>query len=147
MEVVQIVPYSAGMKTHGLRQRLRRVLSRYPFIEAAYLFGSHAVGRATPDSDVDLAVVGPRGELQQRKLDILADLTSEGMDRVDLIALDGADPVVRFEAVHPNCLVFARSDFDHGQYFSRALREYFDLEPYLRIQREAFKRRVLSGQA
>ena len=89
----------------------------------------------------------PRDELQRLKLVILADLTAEGVDRIDLIALDGADPVMCFEAVHPNCLVFARPDFDHGQYLSRALREYFDLEPYLRIQREAFKRRVLSGQA
>ena len=134
------------MEIDALRQRIRRVLARYPFIEAAYLFGSHAAGRARPDSDVDLAVVGPRSEVQARKLDILADLTAEGLDRVDLIALDGADPAIRFEAVHLNCLVFARRGFDHGQYFSLALREYFDLEPYLRLQREAYKRRVLGGQ-
>ena len=139
--------YSGGMKTEVLRRRLRQVLARYPFIEAAYLFGSHAAGRARPDSDVDVAVVGPRNELQARKLDILADLTAEGLDRVDLVALDGADPLLRFEAVHANCLVFARPGFDHGQNFSRALREYFDFEPYLRIQRDAFKRRVFSGQA
>lgn len=147
MDVVQIVPYSAGMEIDALQRRICRVLARYPFIEAAYLFGSHAAGRAGPDSDVDLAVVGPRAELRARKLDILADLIAEGVDRVDLVALDGADPVLRFEAVHPNCLVFARPDFDHGEYFSRALREYFDVEPYLRIQREALKRRVLGGQA
>lgn len=147
MEAVPIVPYSAGMKTDTLRRRIGRVLARYPFIEAAYLFGSHAAGRARPDSDVDLAVVGPRAELQACKLEILAELVAEGVDRVDLVALEGADPVVRFEAVHPNCLVFARCGFDHGQYFSRTLREYFDVEPYLRIQRDAFKRRVLCGQA
>lgn len=135
------------MNTDTLRRRLQRVFARYPFIEAAYLFGSHAVDRAGPNSDVDVGVVGPKADFDARKLDILAELVAEGVDRVDLISLDGADPVVRFEAVHPNCLVFARPEFDHGQYFSRALREYFDLEPYLRTQREAYKRRVLGGQA
>jgi uncharacterized protein len=135
------------MKTDALRRRIQSVLARYPFIEAAYLFGSQAAGRAAPDSDVDLGLVGPRADVEARKLDILADLVAEGIDRTDLVALDEADPVTRFEAVHQNCLVFARPEFDHGQYFSRALREYFDLEPYLRTQREAYKRRVLSGQA
>jgi len=147
MAAIDVVPYSGAMKTDALLERLRRVFARYPCIEAAYLFGSHAAGRAGPDSDVDLALVGPRDELQAHKLDILAELTAEGVDKVDLVALDGADPVLRFEAVHHNRLIFARPGFDHGQYFSRALREYFDLEPYLRIQREAFKRRVLGGQA
>jgi predicted nucleotidyltransferase len=123
------------------------VLARYPSIEAAYLFGSRAAGQARPDSDVDVALVGPRAELQARKVEILAELVAEGADEVDLVILDDADVVLRFEAVHHNCLIFARPDFDHGQYFSRTVREYFDFEPYLRIQREAFKRRLLSGQA
>jgi predicted nucleotidyltransferase len=135
------------MKTETLRRRARRVLARYPSIEAAYLFGSRAAGQARPDSDVDVALVGPRAELQARKVEILAELVAEGVDEVDLVILDDADVVLRFEAVHHNCLIFARPDFDHGQYFSRTVREYFDFEPYLRIQREAFKRRLLSGQA
>ncbi|MBX3707643.1 MAG: nucleotidyltransferase domain-containing protein [Pseudomonadales bacterium] len=135
------------MKTDSLRCSLQRVLARYPFIEAVYLFGSHASGRAGPGSDVDLGLVGSKADFETHKLNILADLVVEGIDRVDLVSLEGADPIMRFEAVHPNCLMFARPEFDHGQYFSRALREYFDLEPYLRTQREAYRRRVLDGQA
>ena len=116
-------------------------------IEAAYLFGSTAEGRARPDSDLDLALVGPADALQARKIDLLADLTAQGFDRIDLVLLDEADPLLRFEAVHHNCLVYARSDFDHGSYFSRTVREYFDLEPYLATQRRAMKRRWLDGHA
>lgn len=133
--------------TETLRRRVRRVLGRYPAVQAAYLFGSHAEGRATANSDVDLALVGSQNELQVQKLDIFADLTAEGLDSVDLVLLEGSDPVLRFEAVHPNCVIYARTDFDHGSYFSRSLREYFDLEPYLRIQREAYKQRLLHGEA
>lgn len=134
-------------ETETVRQRVRQILERFPSVQAAYLFGSHAEGRAKRDSDVDLALVGPRDELQGLKLDMLADLTAAGVDRVDLVLLNGADPSLRFEAVHANCLVYARPEFDHGSYFSRTVREYFDLEPYLTIQRQAYKQRLLHGEA
>lgn len=134
-------------ETNTLLQRVREVLARYPAVQGAYLFGSHARGGAAPGSDLDIGLVGPRDELEARRLDLLADLTAAGVDRVDLVLLDGADTVLRFEAVSPNCLVYRREGFDHGSYFSLALRKYFDLEPYLRIQREALKRRLLDGQA
>ncbi len=131
----------------ALARRLRPVFEDHPDIEAVFLFGSHAAGRARPDSDLDLALVGPRDRLEKQKLDLLADLARAGFDRVDLVLLDGADPALRFEAVRPNCLVHARPDFDRGSYYSLTLREYFDFEPYLRVQREALKRRLAGGQA
>lgn len=134
-------------KPNVVEKRLGRVLARYPSIQAVYLFGSHAVGRARRHSDLDLALVGPREELESCKLDILADLAAEGVDLVDLVLLDGADTILRFEAVHPNCLIYAKADFDHPAYFSRSLREYFDLQPYLKIQRESLKRRLLNDKA
>lgn len=129
-----------------IAQRIRRVFEKYPEVEAVFLFGSYAEGRARPDSDLDLALVGPRAELAPRKLDMLTDLVRAGFDRVDLVLLDGADPALRFEAVRPNRLIYARPGFDRGSYYSLALREYFDFEPHLRIQREALKRRLSGGQ-
>lgn len=125
---------------------LRALFERHFPVRAVYLFGSHAEGRARPDSDLDLAVVGPRGELEARRLDLLADLTRQGHDRVDLVLLDGADPALAFEAVRPNRLLYARPGFDHASFYSRTLREYFDFEPYLRIQRQALRRRLAHGQ-
>lgn len=135
-----------GALSAVLVNRIAKVLARYPDIEAAFLFGSHAQGRAKTQSDLDLALVGPGARLRTLKLDVLADLTAEGFDRVDLVLLDEADLTLRFEALRPNCLVYAQPDFDRGSYYSRTLREYFDFEPYRRIQRRALKQRVLHGQ-
>lgn len=130
-----------------IREQVGQVLSRYPAVAAAYLFGSRAKGEGGADSDIDLALLGARDALQAGKLDMLADLSAAGMERVDLVLLEGADTVLRFEAVHPNCLVYAREDFHHGSYFSRTIREYFDLVPYLEMQREALKTRLLDGSS
>jgi predicted nucleotidyltransferase len=130
-----------------LKTRIARILARYPAVQAAYLFGSHARGTAKEDSDIDVGLVGPAADLNTIRLDLLADLVSEALDRVDLVLLDEADLTLRFEALSPNCRIYTKEGFDGGSYFSRSIREYFDFEPYLRIQREALKRRLLDGQA
>lgn len=130
-----------------IKARLDPVLQKYPEVQAAFLFGSQAEGRATAESDIDLALVGPRERLAHHKLDLLTDLTRAGLDNVDIIILDGADTALRFEAVRPNCLVYATPEFDRGSYYSRVLREYFDFEPYLRMQRQALRERLTRGQA
>jgi len=42
-------------------------------------------------------------------------------------------------------MLYARPDFQRGTYFSRVVREYWDFEPYLRVQRAALKRRLQRG--
>jgi len=137
----------AALTIETIAQRVERVFARYREVDAAFLFGSRSVGRAREDSDIDLALVGCAEAIEPRRLDILTDLARAGLDEVDLVLLDGADPALRFEAVRPNCLVYAKPDFDRGSYVSLALREYFDFEPYLRVQREALKQRLTGGQA
>jgi predicted nucleotidyltransferase len=126
-----------------LRERLAGVFGRFPEVLAVYLFGSVAENRAGPESDLDLAVVPASPAARGRRLDILAALVAAGVDDVDLAILDTGDVVLRFEAVRPNYLVYAHEGFDHGSYYSRALREYFDLLPILATQGEALKRRLL----
>lgn len=45
-------------KTLGVAALLRAALTNLPGVESAYVFGSHASGRETAASDVDLLVVG-----------------------------------------------------------------------------------------
>jgi len=129
----------------ALQQTIQPVLATFPDVQAAFLFGSHATGRARPDSDVDLGLAGPPERLEAQRLDLLTELTRAGLERIDLVLLDRADPALQFEAVRHNCLLYARPDFQRGTYFSRVVREYWDFEPYLRVQRAALKRRLQRG--
>jgi predicted nucleotidyltransferase len=137
------IAMSAPTPSGNLAKRIADVFGYFPKALAVYLFGSVAEGRAGPHSDLELAVVPANAAARGRHLDILAALVAVGLDDVDLAILDGADVVLRFKAVRPNHLVYAREGFDHGAYYSRAVREYFDLLPILAIQGEALKRRLL----
>jgi predicted nucleotidyltransferase len=131
---------------HNLEEGINEAFEDFPEVEAVFLFGSVAEGRAGAESDLDLAIVPSGAGLRERRLDLLSALVRAGLDDVDLVFLDTADVVLRYEAVRPNFLIYARESFDHGEYYSRTLREYWDFLPYLELQRESMKRRILYGQ-
>ena len=126
---------------------LSRIFETYPDVRAVYVFGSSASGHIHADSDLDLAVVPRHRRVHSRKLDMLTDLARAGFCDVDLVFLDTDDIVLKYEAVRQNQLVYQREDFDRGAYYSQIVRKYLDFLPYLEVQRKAYQRRILGGQA
>jgi predicted nucleotidyltransferase len=124
---------------------LPKIFQNYPDILAVYLFGSAATDRIHLESDLDLAIVPRHPDLQQKKLALQTDLVRHGFDKVDLVILSPDNIVLQFEAVHQNRLIYQAEDFEHSSYFSKIVRQYIDFEPYLRVQRQAQKRRILDG--
>jgi uncharacterized protein len=122
---------------------LDAVFRRYPDVQAVYLFGSAAEDRMRRDSDIDLAVVPRTDNCRERRLEMLADLTRAGFDNVDLVFLDTDDLVLKYEVVRQNCVVYQAADFDRGAMYSKVVRMYLDFLPYLDVQRQAYKRRIL----
>ena len=122
------------------------VFERYPEIDAVYLFGSSVHGRVHPESDLDLAIIPGDRNLRNKKLEILTDLARLGFCNVDLVFLDGTDIVLQYEAVRQNALVYQKPGFDRGETYSRIVRQYLDFYPYLCVQREAYKKRILDGK-
>ena len=127
-------------------ERLTGVFEKYPDIQAVYLFGSVAVGKMRPESDLDLGIVPRNKSLRQKRLAILTDLARRGFCNVDLVFLDTDDIVLKYEVVRLNRVLYQTEDFDRGAMYSKVIRQYLDFRPYLEIQREAYKRRILSGQ-
>ncbi len=127
-------------------EKLAVVFRAYPEIEAVYLFGSHARGQANRHSDIDLAIVPRRSsDVRRKQLDILTDMVRVGYSNVDLVFLDCTDIVLKYEAIRDNVLVYARDEFDSGAYCSLIIRQYLDFQPYLKLQREAYKRNNAHG--
>jgi predicted nucleotidyltransferase len=79
-------PYSLARGIPDL-ENLKKVFCRYPEIRAVYLFGPRAPGKVHRESDLDLAVLQDGESLPEKKLDILAQLGSEGFCDVDLVFL------------------------------------------------------------
>jgi len=133
--------------SHDDIRALGDVFRTYPAIQGVYVFGSIGSGKTHEGSDLDLAIVSRNRTLKKKKLALLTDLARSGFCDVDLIFLDTEDIVLKYEAVRQNRLIYSTPDFDRGSMYSIVVREYLDFAPYLKAQREAYKRRIERGSA
>lgn len=124
--------------------RIRDVFAADPGVAAVWLFGSHARGDARATSDVDLALDPADPGVRDRKLDLLADLVRAGFEDVDLAILDRDDPVLRYEAIGPNALVYAAPGYDRYEAWVQAMRRYIDSAPLRKRVRDAYYERLLN---
>ena len=125
------------------RDQIADVFRKHDDIQAIYLFGSYAADEGRRDSDLDLAVVPRNSQTREKKLALLEELADAGFCDVDLVFLDTDDIVLQYQAVRRNEVLYSAPDFDRGGTFSRVLRQYFDFEPYLEVQRRAYRRKLL----
>ena len=106
--------------------KLGEIFRRYPDIKEVYLFGSTASGYARPDSDLDLAVIPADTSAEEKKLDILAELANRGYCDVDPIFIDKDNPILAYEAIRQNKLIYATGNFDRrtGTWRDRDMQTY-----------------------
>ena len=126
---------------------LSEVFNQFPDVQAAFLFGSLAKGKIHAESDLDLAIVPRHSSVREKRLDLLTELARCGFCNVDLVFLDTDDIILKYEAVRQNRLIYQADDFNRGGMYSLIVRQYLDFLPYLKVQREAYKRRILLGQS
>jgi predicted nucleotidyltransferase len=123
-----------SVKTATLMEKVATCVSRKREVQAAYLFGSHAKGRARAASDVDIAILlDPSVEPSERfdyRLELMADLgaTLELSD-VDLVILNDAPTLLAHRVLSEGKLVFERSPSARIHFQVRTAARYLDLIP------------------
>ncbi|MEM9460789.1 MAG: nucleotidyltransferase domain-containing protein [Myxococcota bacterium] len=123
-----------------LAPQIAEVLAARPeSIAAAWLFGSHAEGRARADSDVDVAVLfaqDPPRTLDGLGLDIAGDL-EQVLDRpVDLVVLNRVPIDLVRVVMSSGVLIYEGESSRRIAFEVRARADYFDLKPFLDRYRE-----------
>lgn len=93
-------------------------------LQIVLLFGSQSSGQVHPESDIDL------GFLYDEPVDLL-DLTNKVIqllhkDRVDVVDLRRANPLLCYSAVRQGKLLFERSPGLFNSFFSLSFRRYVD---------------------
>jgi len=97
-----------------------------PRVIAAWVFGSAGDGVLREGSDLDIAVLFDGKPALDELLTLVAGLQdSLGMDEIDLVVLNGANPILRFEALSGRSL-FCRDLEKRADFASLTAREYED---------------------
>ncbi len=107
-------------------QQIGLIFDKQANIIAAWVFGSAQDGTIKPGSDLDLAilfdVVPTLDELSELRADLQQALQ---IDNIDLVALNRASPILRFEAISGQA-VFCRDRGRRAEFASLTAREYED---------------------
>ncbi len=120
---------SASLNSHDTDASLRNVLSQFPTLVLAMVFGSVALGRPRQDSDLDIAVAAAQPLSVAEKMAMiaaLADNTGRPVDLVDLTTVP--EPLLGQIVRHGRRLL--GSDSAYGKLLSRHLFEQADFMPY-----------------
>ena len=132
-------------------ETLRRLFQEHGVV-LAYLFGSHAEGRAGPLSDLDFAVLFaadlPPEAWADRQIKLMGKLMDLfGRDDVDLVVLNRATPVMAHQVATRGCLLFEAQPGTRVDFEVDTLRRYVDTKPLRRIQDQYFFRQIERDRA
>ena len=125
--------------------RLATTIAAGPPARLVVLFGSAAQGRMHANSDVDVGWIPVDADLSLRdELTFQAKLTAAASRDVDLVRLDQASTILRYEVARDGVLLAGtRSEF--VRFRAEAIGDYLDFEPALRDASERYRRAILAG--
>lgn len=121
--------------------RLKQQAAAWPELKLAVLFGSTARGQARPKSDVDLGVLLDPYSPELR-FQVEAELGRAAGRPVDVILLDDAPPLLRFEIAREGILLFQREDHRWTDFKARAMVDWWDWAPTHRMIAAGVVRRL-----
>ena len=115
--------------SHSIDLLLKEALQQFPQISLAVLFGSAALDRQRPNSDLDIAVAANRPLTASEKIAIIGVLAERTGRTIDLVDLSGvAEPLLGQVVRHGRKI--QGSDTLYGELISRHLFEQADFMPY-----------------
>jgi uncharacterized protein len=129
-------------------EEIRARLDDRPEIVLAYLFGSSARGTASPQSDLDVAVLASETSpnvLRYRAR--LAEALTEvaGGKAVEVILLDEAPPALAGRIVREGRLLVCRDESQRVRFEVRALEREFDTAPLRRVLDRGLSTAIRAG--
>lgn len=132
--------------TDRLRAAVADIAAHHPRLRFAYLFGSHATGMATPDSDVDVAVHLGDGPPLTEVADVEQALGHRLGHAVDVLALDRAPLWLQFRVLGEGTLVYSRDEPARVSFREHVEKRFLDFKPLHDAYLGAVRARARAGR-
>jgi hypothetical protein len=137
------------MTRQASKEEIEKILKDYPYVAAAYLFGSHVFGTATPESDLDIAILlkkdAPEGRNLLHQEDYLAYRIGKalGVKEVDLIDLNSKGLIFQHNVLRTGRLIYDADPLFRIRFETSVIIHFCDFEPTLRyIEKLQLKARI-----
>ncbi len=124
-----------------IQDPIRKVLNRHPKVKLCIVFGSVAAGKASSESDLDIAVAAEQPLSADEYLALVEEFSTETNRRIDLVDLAAATIPISKQVLSTGVLVQNHDKDLYARLISRMLFDQADMMPYYdRILRERRRR-------
>jgi predicted nucleotidyltransferase len=118
-----------------------------PPVRLAILFGSAARGTQRNDSDIDIGIVPEDPELPlNEELTLQTELSRVSGRQVDLVRLDRASTLLRWQVVRYGRALVEAEPFAAARFTADTVAEYLDFAPAFERAAENFRRVLTAGR-
>ena len=118
-----------------------------PPVRLAILFGSTARGTQRIDSDIDIGIVPEDPELSlNEELTLQTELSRVSGRQVDLVRLDRASTLLRWQVVRYGRALVEAVPFAAARFTADTVAEYLDFAPAFERAAENFRRGLTAGR-
>jgi predicted nucleotidyltransferase len=118
-----------------------------PPVRLAILFGSTARGTQRIDSDIDIGIVPKDPELPlNEELTLQTELGRVSGRQVDLVRLDRASTLLRWQVVRYGRALVEAEPFAAARFTADTVAEYLDFAPAFERAAENFRRVLTAGR-
>jgi len=127
----------------AIKNKIVAICERKPAIEAAYVFGSCAKGKQTQSSDLDVAIL--LNETKTADFSMLTFITvlEKQLDcKVDVVGLNNAGEVLKYEVRRKGIRIFDRSSQYRKRFEIRGRKSY---EDFLHLHKKYVKAVLYGG--
>jgi predicted nucleotidyltransferase len=137
------MPLEPAGDASALIEPVKSVLRQLPGVRLAILFGSAARGTRRPHGDVDVGVSLDDGTQHLPTLAVALERATGR--RVDLVPLDTAPPLLRFEMARDGVLLVEREPHLWADFRARAMIDWWDWAPTARMMHDVMTARLNEG--
>ncbi|MDF1557590.1 MAG: nucleotidyltransferase domain-containing protein [ANME-2 cluster archaeon] len=138
----------SNTKQEHVAQILEEFFKHLEYVELGYLFGSTARAEDGILSDIDIAVYLKDGlsnqDQNQKRLELISGLTTLlKSDRVDLVIMNRAPPVLNFEVIKVNMPVYVRDRDFKLEVEQKIMSRYLDRKHHEDFLNRSFLERIV----
>lgn len=131
-------------------EKIKSYLYSRDEVVTAYIFGSYTTEKVSSMSDIDIAVLlrdsVDSKEYGHIKLTITNDLIEQiSFDRIDIVLLDIASPLLSHEVLKKGMLLFSRDETKRIEYTANAIMRYLDTIYLRSVQDRILHEKIRSG--
>ena len=135
---------ASGRTEKLIEANIVAICKNEPSIVAAFLFGSYARGKEKPSSDIDVALLlSEKKTVEFSTLQFAANMEKKLGNRVDVVILNSAGEVLKFQVRRDGKLIFERSSKQRKQFEVKSRKRY---EDFLYLHRDYAKKVLYGGK-